>query len=243
MNEAAWIAKLFAASMRELLRPRIFLHALWPPLLALMLWLALAFWFWQPAAQWVQTRLPEWISYTGFAFIEWGIAHGVLVLLFVPLVYLTTLFLLSLFALPAMMSEIAASGYADLVRRQHGFPVLWGSLMANLKAALLYLCAWFLCLPFFWIPGMLLIVPLLLNAWLITQTFRFDALAEHASRAEREALYRRLRAPFYLAGFLGALLSYLPLINLIAPALTAIIFVHLGLSGLRMLRREQGAYA
>ena len=34
--------------------------------------------------------------------------------------------------------------------------------------------------------------------------------------------------------------AHLPLVNLLVPAFTALVFVHLGLAGLRRLRLEQG---
>ena len=42
------------------------------------------------------------------------------------------------------------------------------------------------------------------------------------------------------AGLVTAAAAHLPLVNLLVPAFTALVFVHLGLAGLRRLRLEQG---
>jgi hypothetical protein len=45
---------------------------------------------------------------------------------------------------------------------------------------------------------------------------------------------------FYVAGLGTAAAAHVPLANLLAPALTALVFVHLGLAALRRQRQEQG---
>jgi uncharacterized protein involved in cysteine biosynthesis len=95
-------------------------------------------------------------------------------------------------------------------------------------------------LPLLLIPGALLVLPLLWGAWLNQRTFRFDALAEHATRAELAGLARENRSRFLFAGLGTAAVAYVPLVNLLAPVFTALVFVHLGLATLRRARREAG---
>ncbi len=94
-------------------------------------------------------------------------------------------------------------------------------------------------LPLLLIPGALLVLPLLWSAWLNQRTFRFDALAEHATRAEMQSLIAENRSSFYIAGLGTAAVAHVPLFNLLAPAFAALVFVHLGLAALRR-RRQQG---
>ena len=118
--------------------------------------------------------------------------------------------------------------------------MFWASLRNTLAAGAIFLCASLALLPLLLIPGMLLVLPLLAAAWLNQRTFRFDALAEHATAAELRRIVGDNRRAFWLAGLVSAGASYLPLVNLLAPAFTALVFVHLGLGALRRLRQQEG---
>ena len=95
-------------------------------------------------------------------------------------------------------------------------------------------------LPMFLIPRMLLMLTLVWAAWLNQRTFRFDALAEHATAAELKRVVGDNRRALWLAGLVTAGAAHLPLVNLLAPAFTALVFVHLGLAALRRLRQQEG---
>jgi uncharacterized protein involved in cysteine biosynthesis len=53
-------------------------------------------------------------------------------------------------------------------------------------------------------------------------------------------LIRRERGQLYAGGLAGAFVAHVPIVNLLAPAYTAILFVHLCLGALRGLRQEKG---
>jgi uncharacterized protein involved in cysteine biosynthesis len=142
------------------------------------------------------------------------------------------------FALPRLINLVAAHDYPDLGR--HGENVFWGSLGNTLWAGAVFLVASLVMLPLLLIPGALLVLPLLLSSWLNQRTFRFDALAEHATQSEMQILVREHRKRFYMAGLATAAAAYVPLLNLLAPAFAALVFVHLGLAALRRRRQEGG---
>jgi uncharacterized protein involved in cysteine biosynthesis len=222
---------------RDLLSPGMFWHALWPPLLALALWAGVAYFAWVPVSEWIVVQLPEWswLSWLG----AW-LAHIAVLLIFAPLVYVTALLLVAVFALPRMMAIVAARDYPDVSRQGSASAALWGSLANTLVAGGIFIVGWLLTLPLLLIPGALLILPIFWAAWLNQRAFRFDALAEHASPVERTALFKREQGRLYLAGLISALLAHVPLLNLFALAFTALLFVHLCLAALRRLRNEQG---
>ena len=95
-------------------------------------------------------------------------------------------------------------------------------------------------LPLLLIPGALLVLPLLWGSWFNQRTFRFDALAEHATPVELQVLIRENRSRFYFAGLGTAAAAHVPLVNLLVPAFTALVFVHVGLAALRRKRQEGG---
>lgn len=222
---------------RDLGRGDILWQALWPPLAAFALWSGVAVWAWQPASAWIVASLPDW---SWLAWLGGWLAHIALFLVFAPLVYGTTLVLLATFALPRMMAIVAARDYPDLSR--HGGNVFWGSLGNTLAAGLIYVAGWLAMLPLLLIPGALLVLPLAWTAWLNQRTFRYDALAEHATDEERRRIVSRHGGELRLAGLVTALALHVPVVNLIVPAWTALAFVHLCLARLRGLRREEGVW-
>lgn len=229
--------EIAARAARDLLRPDMLFHALWPPVLAFLLWSVAAWFAWQPAAAWIVKEMPDW---SWLAWLGPWLAHAAVFMVFAPLVYFTALLLVATFALPRMMVLIAERDYPDVSRQGSAAAALWGSLWNTLVAGAIFVAGWLLTLPLLLIPGMLFVLPLFWAAWLNQRAFRFDALAEHAQPQERMALIDRERGNLYLGGLTGALLAHVPVLNLLAPAYTAVLFVHLCLGALRKLRQEQG---
>jgi CysZ protein len=222
---------------RDLLRPGLFVHALWPPLAAFVLWSGVAWFAWQPTAVWIAGEMPDW------SWLNWlgpSLAHIAVFFLFAPLVYVTALLLVAVFALPRMMTIVAATDYPDVSRQGSVQAAFWGSLANTLAASAIFVVGWLLTLPLLLIPGALFVLPLVWAAWLNQRAFRFDALAEHALPQERSELIRRERGNLYAAGAVSAFAAHVPLLNLLAPAFTALLFIHLCLAALRDLRKEKG---
>lgn len=229
--------KTVLRAARDLLRPEILLHALWPPLVAFAGWSAVAWFAWQPAAAWIVAELPDW------SWLNWlgpWLAHVVVFFIFAPLVYVTVLLLVAVFALPRMMALIALRDYPDVSRQGSAQAALWGSIANTLVAGVIFVVGWLATLPLLLIPGAVLVLPLFWAAWLNQRAFRFDALAEHALPGERATLIRRERSSLYLGGLVGALMAHVPILNLLALAYTSVLFVHLCLGALRNLRQQQG---
>ncbi|WP_415033655.1 EI24 domain-containing protein [Azonexus sp.] len=152
------------------------------------------------------------------------------------LAYLAALLLAALLVMPLLLRHLAATEYRDLA--QLGADSFVAASMNSLGAALLFVLLWVLTIPLWLIPGLSLVVPLLLMAWLNRCTFAYDALSAHASEEEWQMLSARHKAPLLLLGFFMALLAHVPLLGLLAPALAALAFVHYGLESLRRLRQE-----
>lgn len=231
----------FTKSLRDLTRPEVLWQALWPPLLALLLalllWLVAGFAFWSQGVALMARILPQ-LPWSGWEWVAQWAAAFLLLAAIAALVYITAIMLVAVFALPRLINLVAARDYPDLGR--HGENVFWGSLGNTLGAGAIFVLGSLVLLPLLLIPGVLLVLPLLWGAWLNQRTFRFDALAEHATRSEMQELLHSNRQRFYAAGLGTAALAHVPLLNLLAPALTALVFVHLGLAALRRQRHERG---
>lgn len=227
----------FSRSLRDLTRGDVLWQALWPPLVALAFWFGAGWLSWDAGIAQLERLVPQ-LPWQGWDWVSrWAAAFLMLAALGV-LIYLTAVTLVAVFALPRLLDIVAARDYPELVR--HGENVFWGSLANTLVAGLLFLAGGLLMLPLLLVPGMLLVLPLLLGAWLNQRTFRFDALAEHATPAELRRVAREQRKGFYIAGFVTAGAAHLPVVNLLVPAFTALVFVHYGLMALRQMRRQGG---
>lgn len=237
MIDAADFFRTVVQAARDLLRPAILFHALWPPLAAFALWSLIAWFAWQPVTQWIAAELPDW---QWLAWIGPWLAHAAVFMIFAPLIYFTALFLTGLVALPRMMDHVAARDFADVSRQGSAGAAFWGSVVNTLVSGLIFVVGWFATLPLLLIPGMLFILPLFWSAWLNQRAFRFDALAAHARPEERAQIVRQMRSGLYLAGLTGALVAHIPILNLFALAFTALLFVRLCLGALRSLRERQG---
>jgi CysZ protein len=222
---------------RDVTRAGILWHALWPPLVAVTLWAVVATATWAHGIAMISDMMPhfEWAAWAWLA--HWA-AVFLLLAGFGALAYGTTLLLVAVFALPFMLAQIAARDYPDVVR--HGENPFWGSLGNTLLAGAIFTTGWLVTLPLLLVPGVVLVLPLCWTAWLNQRTFRFDALAEHATRNEVAAIVAMSRSRFYVAGLWTGVVAHIPLLNLLAPAYAALVFTHLGLGSLRSVRRTTG---
>ena len=229
-------------ALGSLLHPRMLALMLWPMAVALLLWLALAFAFWARAAHWIQLRFDQ-SAVIGWAIGVWPLtliathlAWILLLLLFVPLVLLTAVLIIGMFAMPLMVAQVAERNYPRLERRRGGTAAgsVWNSLAALAWLALLAL----LTLPFWFFPPLWPLLPILLYTYLNQRVFRYDALAEHATGWEMETLIRRHRVELFLLGAALALLGMIPLLGLLSPVYAGLAFIHYCLARLTQLREE-----
>ena len=227
----------FTRSLRDLTRADVLWQAIWPPLVALSLWIAVAVAVWAHGVALMSSIVPQ-LPWSGWEWVAHWAAVFLLLAAFASLVYFTAIVLVAVFALPRLINLVAARDYPELGR--HGENVFWGSLGNTLVSGAIFMVGCMAMLPLLLIPGALLVLPLLWGSWFNQRTFRFDALAEHATPVELQALIRENRSRFYFAGLGTAAAAHVPLVNLLVPAFTALVFVHVGLAALRRKRQEGG---
>ena len=225
----------------NLFHPRILWLMVWPMLLSVLLWGVAALALWGRTALWLAAHLQRWAeSGAFFVRFEGGdylliLAHVLMALLFVPAVFLTALLILSIFGMQAMVEHVATRRFPQLARRQRGGLAgsVWNGVVALAGLVLLAL----LSIPFWLVPPLWPLIPVAIMGWLNQQVLRYDALAEHATREEMRFVFSAQRGTLYLLGTLFALLSYVPLVNLVLPALFGLAFIHLLLGELQALRQ------
>ncbi|MEW5904293.1 MAG: EI24 domain-containing protein [Pseudomonadota bacterium] len=236
------MTRVFAAlgaAFRSLFHPRMLALLLWPMLLAMVFWVGAAVWYWSdwvaglngllqatPAEQWMATGL--WAAAAHY------LVSIVLVLLLLPAIYVTALLITAVFAMPIMVDHVAAQDYPELERKQGGSSA--GSVLNALVATTVYLLGWVMSLPLWLFAPLAVVLPILLMAYLNQRLFRYDALAEHASREEYAQVIAAASWRLYALGALLGLVQFVPVLNLFAPVYVALAFIHLGLAELRALR-------
>ena len=237
------IVVAFGRAVRSLLQRGVLWHLLWPSFVALLFWVVVAIFAWSPLVAAIMTWIEGWSFARDWLMdSELGAATTLfvvklsIVLALLPLIYVTAALIVAVVALPMILERVAARDYADLDRRRGGsnFGSAWNAVVAGL----LFLAGLLISLPFWLIPGVGLVASIVLTGWLNQRAFGYDALMLHADGEELRRLPRTLRQPMLLLGGGCALLAYIPVVNLVAPAFCGLAFVHFMLES---LRRERAA--
>jgi CysZ protein len=226
----------------NLLHPRMLWLMVWPMLVSLALWGTVALALWVRIAVWLGGMLRQWLEAAPFvARFDLGdatlvAAHVALFLLFVPLVYLTALFILGVFGMQAMVEHVASRAYPGLERRRGGGVLgsVWNGIVALAGMMLLGLAS----LPLWLAPPLWPVIVVAILGWGNQKLLRYDALAEHADSAEMQRVFRGRRKPLYALGVLLALLAYVPFVGFLAPVAFGLAFIHYLLGA---LARERAA--
>lgn len=227
---------------RSQFQGRMLALVLWPLIGSLVVWTVLLLLFWAQGMAALKTLL-DWQPVDAFL-AEWGLSWVVgglsliVIFLFLPtLVAATAIFIASVFAMPVMVEHVASKDYPDLAREKFGTTV--GSLFNSLGALILWLGLWIVTIPLWLIPPLPLLISPLLAGYLNDRVFRYDALAEHATRAEFDAIRRNRSAPLYGLGVVAALIQVIPVVNLISPVYSGLSFIHYALGELRTMRGQR----
>jgi CysZ protein len=230
------IARSLLYAAGNVLHPRMLWLMLWPMLLALALWGGVALVLWTRlalrVAAWLQQGL-DWAlawAHLDLQAISLVGANVLLFLAFVPLVYLTALFILSLFGMQTMVDYVATRSFPELERR-HGGGIAgtgWNSLVAFF--GMLGLAV--LSLPFWLFPPLWPLIPIAILGWVNQRLLRYDALAEHADTREMGKVFRARRGGLYALGAMLALAAYVPIIGFFVPVLFGLAFIHYLLAAL-----------
>ncbi len=173
-----------------------------------------------PLMPWIDsiTAWLGWPAEVSTSFAQ-GLAQALALLLCLCLAVVVALVVVSATLSPALVSLVAGSRFPRLLSRQSvpWWQAAWWSLAAT-AMALVWLA---LSLPLWLLPLGSLLVPPLIWGWLTCRVLAHDALAEHATDQERDALLRQQRWPLWFMGVLSAYLGAMPAHLLMLAAWTA----------------------
>ena len=199
------------------LHPKVIMLSLLPLLVAGVVTLGVGYLYWESALASVRATLEHWSLVNSM--LEWissmlgqgfrtGIAALIVIALSIPVVVAFTLVLVGLWITPAIVTLVSRRRFGTLERRHGGS--WWLGVLASFGYTIGALLMVMITLPFWLVPGLALVLPPLIWGWLTAKVMGFDALAEHASQAEREAILRAHRHPLLIMGIVCGFLCGVP---------------------------------
>ncbi|CAN5558142.1 EI24 domain-containing protein [soil metagenome] len=218
------------------LHPRVIVLSLLPLLVTASLAVVLGYFFLANAVAsvsamldgWVlvQTML-DWLDAMGFTAFRGLLAPLVVVALALPLLIIFSLLLVSLMMTPALVKMVSSRRFPALERKEGAS--LWHSLSFSVGSTVVAVVALVISVPFWLVPPLVMVLPPLIWGWLTYRVMSFDALAEHATRVEREQLMKNHRWPLLaigvICGYLGAAPALIWAISATALLLAPILIV------------------
>jgi hypothetical protein len=209
--------RAFGRAFASALHPRMLWLTFMPFLVATLGWGAVLWFTWASlvaiARGWLEgsgigATFEHAVAWLGFSAAHAALAPFIVVILAIPLIVVTVLLLIAGISMPMVVRHLSAKRFAGLEERRGG--TWYGSLVHGLAATLVCIVLFIVTIPFWLIPPLFAILPPLLWGWLTYRIMTYDALALHASRAERVALIRRHRWPLLAIGVATGLLGTLP---------------------------------
>jgi len=222
-------------TLDSLKQGKVWVYVLIPAVFSLLLSIALAIW----ALGWVVQQMMDYPPMT--LLVGWGLVWLAHILAYLggwmaifAVAYLAASLIAAIVIMPLMLKHLSENEYRDVAAM--GKDSFVAAAVNSVLASVLFIAGWLLTIPLWLIPGMSLLIPLLLMAWLNRRTFAYDALSMHASTAEWQSLRAQQKVPLFMLGLSMALLAHVPVLGLLVPALAALSFVHYGLEALRRSR-------
>ena len=249
------------------MHPRVIALSFLPLVLMVAAALGLGHLYWEASLAWVDGLLQtstfvrsglEWLQGLGAGGVRSVIAPLIVIFSVIPFLVLVSLLVVALMMTPALVSLVSERRFPQLERKHGGN--WFGSLVWSLGSTLLALVALVVSIPLWLVPPLILVLPPLIWGWLTYRVMAYDALSGHASREERQEIFRRhkgwLLGIGVITGFLGAApsvvwasgvlfaVAFLVLMPLaiwlytLVFAFSALWFSHYGLAALQSLRAE-----
>ncbi len=249
------------------LHPRVIALSFLPLIIMAVASLGLGYFFWSDAVEAMRVRLDtyqllqtlaDWLDRMGLGDLRVVMAPAVLLFLAVPVIVIASLLFVAVLMTPTMVTLVGERRFPQLVRKKGGS--MFASIFWSLGSTLVAVVALVLSVPLWLVPPLVLVLPPLIWGWLTYRVMAYDALAEHASVAERQAIFKRHRPTLLmigiLSGYLGAAPSviwasgamFIALAPILVPvaiwiytlvfAFSSLWFAHYALAALVQLRAE-----
>lgn len=233
------VARALFGAARNLVSARVLAVVILPMALALLVWVGLAWWFWDSWLEWVRSLLVTlgdwWFGHFDVSTFAGVAATILLILLLLPAILASAALIAAVFAMPMLVEQVSRRDFPALERRRGGTFI--GSVWNAVAALSAFLVLWLLSLPVWLIAGPLAaVLPWLLSAYLNQRLFRYDALSEHGSAEEMRQIFTERFGGLFTLGLITGALYFVPLVNLVAPVFAALAYTQYCLGELQRLR-------
>ena len=224
------VAAAYRRALRAQFSGRMLLLSSVPLILSLLLW-GVVLWFGlQPLLDWLHGLFSQYdafetsgnmLSKLGLGVLKVVVVPLLAIALLLPLMIASALLFMGLAAMPAIERHVGNRQYPKLEKKEGGSFV--GSIAMNLGSSAVFAVLWLLTLPLYAIPPLAWLVQACLWAWVTSRVMSYDALAAHASQAERQALMRTRRIPLLAIGLATGLAGALPGIAWMGGAVISVV--------------------
>ena len=211
------VATAWARALRAGFSPRMLLLSLVPLLLSLLVWGGLLWAFGPALFDWLHGLFADYgwfqasgslLSSIGLGVLQVVVVPLVAILLLLPLMIASSLLFMGVFAMPAIERHVGRRQFPGLERKEGGS--FAGSVWMNLSSVLVFAFLWLCTVPLYAVPPLAVLVQAALWGWVSSRVMSYDALAAHASAAERATLMRTRRWPLLAIGMASGVLGALP---------------------------------
>ena len=209
---------------------RMLLLSLVPLLLSLTLW-GVAMWLGlQPLLDWLHGLFSDYggfdasnsmLGMLGLGMLKVMVVPLLAIALLLPLMIASSLLFMGIVAMPAIERHVSGRHFPALDRKEGGSFV--GSLAINVGSTAVFALLWLFTLPLYAIPPLAWLVQAGLWAWVTSRVMSYDALAAHASGAERQVLMRTCRPALLTIGLVSGLAGALPGIAWMGGAVISVV--------------------
>lgn len=226
------IFESFWRALAYCFRPRVIALSLLPLFLMVGLALGLGYYYWDVAISSVRGMLEAsslinglwaWLQSIGLGGVKTILAPLIVIFTAAPLIVVLSLLVVTLMMTPSLTALVAQRRFPALERKRGGS--WWLGLLWSVISTILALVALVVSIPLWLVPPLILVLPPLILGWLTYRVMAFDALSEHASREERQEIFRRHRLPLLGIGIFCGYLGAAPSLIWASGALLAAAFV------------------
>jgi hypothetical protein len=192
-------------------------------------------------ASWLaQIQMLAWVVKfyeTTFGQVFFSVVFAIfLAVLFLATLYLFTILFTSLLVVP-LLSSVVHKIYFPEIQKNNELSFA-GSLWNTVKSVFVFLTVFALCSPLLLIPGMQIILPLALNAFLVRRLLPYDTLQDFASKAEYVRITKSFKGDLWKLSLVTGAYLFIPVVNILAPSLMALTFLFFGFEKLKALRQS-----